>query len=418
MFSKTRPAPANPASLLAQADRCVKCGLCLPTCPTYRQAEDENESPRGRIALIQGLVSGALAPALTAQGHLDRCLECGACETACPSQVPVTRLVDGFKQWRLEALPAPRRWARLGLLDLAARPARLAWLLRLSERLGLRRLARASGLVRLLGLERAEALLPQDLAPDRLEVQYPSLAPRRGWVALYPGCVGRSLDQSALLAAVRVLGELGFAVSIPRDACCCGALHRHEGAVPEAERALAHSAEVYDQPRYEAVLTLASACCGELRSHPRLAGKVQELSRFLADLPWPADFPRRPLAMDRPGLRVAVHVPCSQRHRLGDPRAALDLLARVPGLEPLELADDSGCCGAAGLYMLRQPEMAQRLLASKLAGLARLAPDVLVTTNTGCALHLSAGLGAADMPIPVRHPVELLNPRSGQATGG
>jgi glycolate oxidase iron-sulfur subunit len=199
---------------------------------------------------------------------------------------------------------------------------------------------------------------------------------------------------------------LGFEVSIPPTTCCCGALHRHSGFIAEADQALAHSAAHYDNTDFTAVVALASACCGELRRHPGLKRRVVELSRFVADQPWPLDWALPPVQQ-----RLAVHVPCSQRYALQDPGAATALLGRIPGLELVERPDQGACCGAAGLYTLRQPELSQRLLDAGLAWLTNTGATGLVTTNIGCALQWAAGIRSAGLAMPVRHPVELLADR-------
>jgi glycolate oxidase iron-sulfur subunit len=227
----------------------------------------------------------------------------------------------------------------------------------------------------------------------------------RGHLVLFTGCVGRHLEAGTRRAAVEVLTRLGYAVTIPEPACCCGALHRHDGFGAEADAQLGVCEKLLGGGTCDAVLTLASACCGELRRSDRLAPRVRDISRFLAQEQWPRD------ALHPCSDPVRIHVPCTQRNLLHDPDAAADMLRAVPGLEPVPLADNAVCCGAAGTYMLRERALSQALLDDKLQAIAAALGStggILVTSNTGCALHLSAGIRARGLPVEVLHPVELL----------
>jgi glycolate oxidase iron-sulfur subunit len=384
------------------ADHCVKCGLCLPHCPTYRLREDEAESPRGRIALIQGLADGVLEPTPRLDAHLASCLECRACEAACPSLVAFGTLMDGARALRVRRLRAWSRRLRLARLDILSSKRGIGLAA------GLAGLYRASGLAALAeraGIARASRLDARHRVAMQLRRPAGPSAPRGGArgngddVALFLGCVARASQPAALAAALRVLERLGLRVGVPGDQGCCGAMHRHAGFPERADRLLAANASGFADRRTVAV---ASACAAELRAHPEL-GKVREVTRFVADLDWPPGLGLRPLA-----ARVAVHEPCSQRNILRDGDAAYDLLRRIPGLEPVALGENALCCGAAGTYLLDQPEMAQRLVQPKIRRLRALETEILVTTNTGCALHLAAGARAAGLDIEVLHPIELV----------
>lgn len=393
----------NPKQILEQADSCVKCGLCLPHCPTYCKTKDENESPRGRIALVQGLMSGQLPDDERTQGHLQRCLSCGNCEAACPSEVPVTRLLDAAQSHRMQGNSWLSRLLQRRLLDLAAHPGTAMKLLGLYKSTGLQRLLQHSGLPDMIGLATAHRLLATDVKPPQhLGV---TIAPRdqQRRVSLFTGCVGRHLDASALDAAVAVLRHLGFGVEMPAAEHCCGALHRHAGLPREADQELRTCSEHFGSAQTDFVLSLSSACAGDLRHAPDFGPRVREICRFLADLEWTPPSSAKPQA-----FRVAIHTPCTQRNLLGDPSAAFDLLRRIPGLNISALPDNETCCGAAGTYMLREPDLSNELLEDKLESLRQLRPDYLVTSNTGCALHLRAGIAAAGLAIQVCHPVELV----------
>lgn len=384
--------------LLAATDQCVKCGLCLPHCPTYRLQRDEAESPRGRIALIQGLVTGALLPSERLDAHLTSCLGCRACEPVCPSLVAFGEILDLARARRVQALPAARRRLRLAWLRTLASPGAM----HLAQRLAaLYRVSGLAGLARGLGLGRLAGLRAYDRLADALQPgpSWPRSAPTDGGVSLFLGCVSEIAQPKALEAAALVLARLGLGPVRQAGQTCCGAMMRHNGFPSEADTLLQHSADVLSG---HTVVGLASACVAELHTHPALA-QVQELCAFLDHATWPPGLALTPMDAD-----VLIHTPCSHRHPLGGTAAVQRLLGRIPGLRVAELPDNALCCGAAGTYLLQQPQTATDLLAPKIAHLGRTRPRFLVTTNTGCALHLAAGLREAALSIEVCHPVELI----------
>jgi glycolate oxidase iron-sulfur subunit len=384
--------------LIEATDQCVKCGLCLPHCPTYRLRRDEAESPRGRIALVQGLISGILTPSARLDAHLASCLECRACEPACPSLVAVGAIMDQARARGTRALPVWRRWVkRTGLRALSSRG-----FMRLTQRLaaiygatGLERTAMRLGLRRLPHLY-AYARLVEDLHPPPC---WDYKVQAAEGVALFLGCVSEVTQSAALSAAAAVLEHLGIAAAPPLGQGCCGAMLRHNGFPNEADTLLERNAAIFSG---RPLVGVASACVAELRTHPGLT-RTQEICTFLAERPWPEGLALAPLPAD-----VLVHEPCSHRNQLGGNADVHRLLARIPGLRLAALPDNALCCGAAGTYLLQQPDTAQALLGAKLAHLARLRPQILVTTNPGCALHLAAGLREAGLSVEVCHPVELV----------
>lgn len=385
------------------ADRCVRCGLCLPHCPTYRLARNEAESPRGRIALIQGRAEGHLEDSPVLGDHLAHCLECLACERACPTLVPFGILMDGARAASWAAKPPWRRNRDRAWLAFLASPtgARLsAVLARLYRYSGLARLVAGSGALRWHPLAARHRLVLQLAGPPRINPPPGQTETTRGPIGLFLGCIARAAQPGAIAASVEVLRWLGYEVRLPPGQGCCGGMHRHHGLPQDADRRLETNARAFTG------LTgvgIASACVAELRTHPPL-GETQEICRFLADLDWPIIPPQPP----QPLLRVAIHLPCSQRNRLRDEGAARDLLRRLPHLELVDLPDNAFCCGAAGTYLLEQPTLSRTLLQPKIDHLAQLGARVVVTTNTGCALHLAAGIQEAGLAVEVLHPVQLI----------
>ena len=374
----------------------------MPHCPTYRELRDEAESPRGRIALIQGWAEGQLADSPRLDRHLSNCLECRACETACPSLVNFVQLMDDARALKtLRAgrigVRAQQAWLDALSSDLGARAA--AFLAGLYQTTGAARLASATGLARLPSV-RAYHRLTRHLKRPSLPVD--PTDPRGGAgqeLDLFVGCIGRAAQPRALEAARTVLARLGYRVNTPAEQGCCGAMHRHNGFPEKANQLLEKNAEVFAD---RSPIGIASACVAELRTHPRLEG-TEEICRFLSDLRWPDEARLRPL----PGA-VAVHEPCTQRNILRDASAASDLIRRIPGVRIVPLFDNASCCGAAGTYLLQNPRMSQKLLQPKIDRLAQEGLRTVVTTNTGCALHLSAGIQEANLRVEVLHPVELI----------
>lgn len=389
----------TPDQLLGLADQCVKCGLCLPHCPTYAKLGNEADSPRGRIALIQGWASGELSLTPRLAGHLDGCLTCRACEAACPSLVAYGRLSDGARAARIATLPQWRRRLRRAWLRLLSDSRANAWLAtaaRLHTASGLARLAEWTGIARLPRvapyhrLSRAIGISAREPRVDRPEA--PDLE-------LFVGCSG-GLAQGPAVEAVRGLCRLlGLRVLVPGRPLCCGALFRHNGFPHDADRTRATCARPAGSPP---LVGLSSACVAELREGGG-AGTILELCDYLDRLAPLDRLTPRPL-----GLRVLVHEPCSHRNLLKETDTVYRLLSRIPGLDARPLPGNATCCGAAGTAMLEQPTMARSLLADKLTTLAELVPDAVVSTNPGCALHLQAGVIESGLPVRVCHPVELL----------
>ncbi len=399
----------NPA--LGGTDRCVMCGMCLPHCPTYLKTRNEADSPRGRIALMRALNEGRLEPDASLRVHLDRCLGCRACESVCPSAVPYGRLIDGAREVLRDPSPGPEPrpwWGRFvekrGLRRLGAgvlRAARITGLETLAGVLAAPRTKRALGLLR--------ASQPGFFQGGSLPI---SEGPR---VALFTGCAAEVFDVATLQAAQRLLTHLGCRVDIPPAQGCCGALYQHDGLPGRAREQAKSNITAFDIAGCEAILTTASGCGAQLAEYagmypelfetrnPQAFGdKVRDISRYLHESGLLDTVDLAPLAG-----RVAVHTPCSLHHVMKAATYPLALLQRIPDIELLPLPDAS-CCGAAGKYLLSQADMADALVQDKLDTLRQMRPDILVTSNIGCALHLRAGMRREGLDIEVLHPVTLL----------
>ena len=416
-------APSNPGTpgirdaqtsteILAAADRCVMCGLCLPHCPTYRLLRNEADSPRGRIALMQALADGRLQASPPLLLHLDRCLSCRACERMCPSKVEYGKLIDATRVElkRAGKLQQPRR-LRLLLQSVTDIPRlqQIAAAMRAYQRSGLQWLARKSGVLRGLDIESLETLLPAIPDAKRFHSFYPAQGERRGAVGLFIGCIGSIMEGAIHAASIELLTRLGFDVHIPASQGCCGSLHQHSGEAQVARQLAGRNRHAFAGLGLDAVISTASGCAAQLFEYGTLYGGAQALPAPLFEV---CDFLehnwREGLILKPQPLHVAVHLPCTQRNVLRRADAVDRLLARIPELKVEPLAGNDQCCGAAGSYMLTQPDNADALRQLKVAAVRRQAPQLLLSNNIGCALHIADGLKAQNIDVGVMHPVVLL----------
>ena len=403
--------------IIHEADKCVKCGLCLPHCPTYRVLQNEGDSPRGRITLMQDLAHGRLRGNHHLASHLDGCLACRACEKVCPSGVQYGRLLDQSRKLletgrKRGVLSARLRRFSLALFERPGRLARLYRYLRYLQRSGLLSAVRRSGLP-ILGY--AAGLLPDGKLQPALSLKtvYPAVGLQMGVVALFTGCLGPFLEQAAIRSAIQLLTRLGYTVYIPAEQQCCGAIHQHGGSPSTALHMARHNADVfnvYHPYRPDALLYLSSGCGAMLEEYKQMGASanfdcpVMDISQFVNRVNWPQGFTLAPLP-----TTVTLHTPCTQRNVTGSRRDTLQLLQRIPELTIKEPAPDCGCCGAAGSYMISEADTAVRVRDNTLHQLDVLETKTLVTSNIGCALFVAAGMREAGRPVEVVHPVTLLN---------
>jgi glycolate oxidase iron-sulfur subunit len=389
------PDPARPAAgpgigagtvdpLVALADRCVQCGLCLPVCPTYQLDRLEPESPRGRIALARGWALGLVAPDPAGEAHLDQCLGCRNCEAVCPAGVEYgALLVAARARQRTRRAPGLRQ---RGLEALAARPRSMAVALAIYR-----------ALHPLLPAAWRPLPRPPGAAPRRVPAPPSSPSARPGGTAeaaLFRGCVAGPYESGLRVATARLCAAVGVDLVEPAGQGCCGALHAHAGDVAAAARLAARNTQAFAGARR--MLTLASGC------HEAVAGAMpagtvaQDAIAFLA-----GHAEKLPLRECRE--RVALHLPCTQRNVVRSADATRALLARVPRLEVIELDAGFGCCGAAGAQMATDPARAAQFREPLLAQLAASGATRLLSANIGCRLHFANAAG-----VPVQHPLDFL----------
>ena len=413
---------------------CVHCGLCTAACPTYLETGNENDSPRGRIYLMRAVTDGRLELTETVKGHLDLCLDCRSCETACPSGVQYGRLIEPFRiemqqhQHGGTKAKSPQgdwfqKWILYGLFPY---PARLRWALapaKLMQILQLDRFAEWSGLTRLLPerLRRMQRLLPPLKSREpRLPEFLPAIGPRRARVALFTGCVADAMFHHVNWATARVLQANGCDVVIPRNQACCGAIHYHSGAGQPALELARTNSQAFAAKDLDAVIVNVAGCGSMLKDYGHVAaetvpddestasslnqfaGKVKDISEFLVALG-----PIAPKGEIR--MKATYHDACHLCHAQKIREQPRELLALVPGLELVPLAESEICCGAAGSYNLTEGEMADQLANRKIKHILGTGAETVIMGNAGCSLQIQAALRQAKSPIWVAHPMEILD---------
>jgi len=405
-------------------DDCVHCGFCLTTCPTYVLWGQEADSPRGRIHLMKMRRDGRETNTATFVQHIDACLGCMACVTACPSGVQYDSLLE-------VARPQAERDASRGLADRAFRglifalfphPARLrvmSWPLGLYQKLGVQRLVHASGILKLLPprLQAMERLLPPiSFASHAMPGRIPAKGPTRRRVGLLLGCVQRVFFGNVNQATARVLAAEGCEVIIPEAQQCCGALAEHAGKEQDAIASAKRLIDAFEAADVETIVINAAGCGSAMKRYGHLlrndaeyagrarafAAKCRDISEVLTELEPRA--PRKEVKM-----RVAYHDACHLQHAQGVRAQPRRLLQGIPGIDVREIAESEICCGSAGIYNLLEPEAATELRDRKVQNIMRTEADVIVSGNPGCLLQIATGLEAAGRPLRIMHLVEVLD---------
>ena len=417
---ETPAAQPIPRLLIPELDKCIQCGFCLPACPTYRLLGVEPESPRGRIHLVEAAAQGRIPIDARFEEHMYVCLGCRACETACPAGVKFGTIIEAARaEIGPTGSPLARRVTMAAMRQLMPYPGRLragARLLRLYQRSGLGRLARALHLVP-ARLAEMEALLPQVPATffEPHDV-YPAIGARRARVGLLSGCVMPLLFPDVNEATIRVLRRNGCEVVVPRDQGCCGALNTHNGERDAAKRMARRNIETFLGAEVDAVIINAAGCGAAskeydvlFRDDPAYAPRAEAYSRRCRDL---TEFLGALGLVGRLGevrARVTYQDPCHLVHGQGIRRQPRDLLRGIPGLELIELDGSDHCCGSAGIYNVVQPAYSRRILDEKMEAVERTGAEMIVAPNPGCMLQLAAGIRARGARIEVHHLVDLLD---------
>jgi glycolate oxidase iron-sulfur subunit len=395
---------------------CVHCGLCLSSCPTYRETGRETSSPRGRIYLMRGVAEGKIALGDVVAAEASLCLGCRACETACPSGVQYGALLEQTRAAVADAglrTGIAYRLERFALRHVVPNKHALGALVSL---LGAAQALRLDSLVAPLlpaRLREMHALLPP-IPPRSERTRLPAFTPaagaKRGRVALLEGCVMPELFGAVNAATVRVLARAGFDVLVPERQSCCGALHAHAGDTAKSRELARNNLTAFALEDVDAVVTNSAGCGAALRELEHwLTGEGDALAKKTRDICELLDAVGIPEARTEIVGTACYDDPCHLAHGQRVVDAPRRLLAKIPGLRLVAHDDPASCCGAAGIYNVTQPAMSRAVLARKMDSLAAANPDYIVTGNPGCLMQLSAGAKQRGLTARVVHPVELLD---------
>jgi glycolate oxidase iron-sulfur subunit len=404
-------------------NQCVHCGFCLPACPTYVLWGNEMDSPRGRIYLMKMASDGATTMTDPWVQHMDTCLGCMSCMTACPSGVDYGKLIEATRAQMERRHPRStaerlQRWMIFSTFPRVDRLRLLRVFLRVYQESGLQSLVRGSGLLKLLPkqLRAMEALMPALGASQTMAAVTPAQGETRKRVGLLLGCVQREFMPEINAATVRVLAAEGCEVIAPADQPCCGALMVHAGEEAPALDLARRVIDVFERANVDIIITNAGGCGSNVREYgyqlrddpqyaeraARFSAKCKDVAEFLEELGPRTS--RKPL-----NLRVAYHDSCHLQHAQrvrAQPRAQL---SAIPGVEMLDLPEAALCCGSAGIYNLVQSDTADALADRKAQHITAARPDIVATGNVGCMLQIAAALERQGQKTPVLHTIQLID---------
>ncbi|HYP13405.1 MAG TPA: heterodisulfide reductase-related iron-sulfur binding cluster [Bryobacteraceae bacterium] len=409
----------------ADLDKCVHCGLCLNSCPTYRENGLEMDSPRGRIYQMVQIATGQATINPSYIEHIDLCLACRGCESACPSGVPYGRMVEAARSEIESRIERPRhvRLLRKAVFEHLL-PSKLALqaagsFLYAYRITGLQKIVRSSGLLKRFGIAEAEALSPEAEVPDFFRYYgrvLPAIGQQRYRVAMIGGCMANVFFARLNEATVRVLQHNGCEVSIPAAQTCCGALHVHAGVREKAEQLARQNIDAILDGKYDAIITNAAGCGSTLKEYgelleddPAYAERGRQFSALMKDV---TEF-LGSIELKRPErelpYKVTYQDSCHLAHGQKIRSAPRLLLKSIPGLVLKEMPMADLCCGSAGIYNVVQIEMSMAVLERKMNYVNSVDPEVIATANPGCMLQLRAGAKKHGKGQPVKHVVELLD---------
>jgi glycolate oxidase iron-sulfur subunit len=421
-----QPVPPNPAANIGYDLflRCVHCGLCTSSCPTYTEVGDENDGPRGRIQLMRMVADGRAGLTDRMRRHLELCLDCRSCETACPSGVRYGRLIEPFRLAMEQADPRPEDkydWFRtvilFGLFPYADRMRALLTPVRWAQQIGLFDAAERLGLLKLIPgrLGRMLPLLPPPVKPGpKLPRFLPAVGRKRARVAFFVGCVADAMFRPTHWATLRVLQQNGCDIFIPPEQGCCGAIHYHAGDSRGARRMADANLVAFELDRYDAIVVNHGGCGAMMKEYglhwrdglqphrEKFAAKVKDVNEFLDAL-----------GMVAPSGRIEAvatyHDACHLGHAQGIMAAPRRLLAKIPGLELRDLPESGICCGSAGTYNLREVDMSDRLAERKIENILSTGAEIVLASNAGCLLQIQREVRQRRLPLRVMHPMDLLD---------
>jgi len=385
------------STILENADRCVKCGLCSAQCPTYLISESENESPRGRISLAQAIASGRMNDENQVTAHINSCLTCQRCEKICPSGVEFgeiisktrhilnekksNRLHNSFIRWIANRTHSD--WRKI---------SRIMW--------GLNK----TGFFRFFS---QLSPIQEYITPPESSQSQSEMGKTIADVSLFSGCTSQLLDADTIHDAQQLLRLCGFNVSLPENQVCCGALPHHKGLLNSAAQCEKMNTEAFTNKSacdQSPILFLATACGASLKNYDdSFRARTFNINQFLLQ-----ENALDHLQFNDSKARILIHSPCSEKNALNEKGVVERLLSYLPGAEIISLKETTSCCGAAGDYMISHAHAAIKIREPLLKDILSIKPDVIVTSNYTCGIHTRNGLQEKNLDIPVMHPIRLL----------
>ncbi|MGI9534388.1 MAG: (Fe-S)-binding protein [Thermodesulfobacteriota bacterium] len=406
-------------------DDCVHCGFCLSACPTYVETGNELDSPRGRIYLIKSVMEEKIPLGNSVVEHLDKCLGCLACETACPSGVKYRFLIESSRaqierNYRRSLSDKLYRGFIFKLIPYQKKLGMFLPILYLYNKTGIRKLFAATGILRKISkkLYRMEQMIP---SVDNIKIKkYPEVIPSRDEtrykVALLTGCVQNVFFSKTNTATIEVLTKLGCEVIVPTDQTCCGALSNHSGRLEEGREFARKLIDTFISLDIDYLIVNSAGCgssikeYGELLANDseyseragKLSGKTRDIIEFIDEIGIKGN-------LKTMNLKVTYQDACHISHGQSIRTAPRNILSQIPGLQLIEMNESDHCCGSAGIYNLVQPEMAEKILFRKISNIKETGSDMLVAGNPGCLLQIQKGIRENRLKIKTAHPIELLN---------
>jgi glycolate oxidase iron-sulfur subunit len=420
-----------------QLTNCMRCGFCLPACPTFRETGVEPESPRGRIALMKAVVDGVMDPDQAFQDQMNHCLGCRACEPVCPADVKYGQLIeqarDAIEDHAEHSVPVTGL-RKLFFQEVFPHRGRLRWLgrsLALYQKSGLRKVVRGSGMLRLFPkhMQEMERILPNASASgvvERLGTVYPAKGERIARVALFRGCIMDVMFTETNVNTVKLLSEAGFEVVIPKEQGCCGALHAHSGELDQARGLARTNLKAFKAAGVDYIVSNAGGCGALLVEYDHLlqedpeyhelakwfASRVIDVSKLVLEHGHVPKFKESGMPDSAP-VTITYQDSCHLRNVMKSSTAPRELMKQVAHVRFVEMKEADRCCGSAGIYNVTQPEMAGEILEHKMEHANQTGARYLLTSNPGCLLQMKLGVekhGVKDQ-MEVKHIVDFLYER-------
>ena len=395
-------------NILELADHCVKCGLCSSQCPTYLLKQDENESPRGRIALAQALASDAIQNNEKISTHINNCLQCRRCEAACPSDVKYGDLINATNE--LLAQQQQTKYLPKRLINFISGLTHQNW----GKIEKLYKIISHTGLIHFLKISKtgrvAFNLIPKKSSSPLNITTTKKIAPPSNSVFLFTGCLSHIFDKQTLKISIELLKQCGYEVQIPEKQTCCGAIAARQGLTDTEQQCQLSNQMAFSDTNHSPIIFFTTGCGSKLKEYKEklpsevtFANRTFDISSFLIKSDLFTKLKFSPL-----NKNVLIFNPCSERNILKQDGITEKLLYRIPDINFIKLPKSTGCCGASGSHLLTHSQQADQIRTPILNQILSLSPDIIVSPNYPCNLHIQAGLKEKGMDIPMIHPIELL----------